>query len=88
MSVPGLLCHESWTDLSCNNTYVLILEYRQDFKVHEASRMRWMQFGGGTKQIAVLGRQSGAVQTFPLLCFHMPILLVAPENCGGLLSGR
>lgn len=26
------------------------------------------------KQIAVLGRQSGAESTFPLLCFHMPIL--------------
>jgi hypothetical protein len=40
-----------------NNTYVLII------------RMAWTQSRAVEKQIAVLGRQSGAGSTFPLLCF-------------------
>jgi hypothetical protein len=36
---------------------------------HEASRMTWTQSRAVEKQIAVLGRQSGAGSTFPVLCF-------------------
>jgi hypothetical protein len=35
-----------------------------------------------TKQIPVLGRQSGAESTFPLLCFHMPILAARRNTMG------